>query len=305
MRLDSRLTFLLIAAVLVVSWASGFVGIRFASESATVAQVLFWRSLISGIGLLPLALRRGPRVTRALLWEQVRFAFLGMFLYLGGFAFAIGQGVPTGLVALMADLVPLGIAALSAPLLGQRLSGRQWVGLLVGLGGVVVVSADALVLGSAPVWAYLLPIGAMVSFAVSVLWQERRRHQSLALVQRLCLQTLAAAAMFAPVAALTGGLVPPASGHFLIGIAWLVLVATYGAWLTYYYLVRRYRAAIVSAIIYLSPPLTMIWAWAMFGEPLTVGMGVGLVVTLGGLALVATRQGDTTSVATRSSETGA
>ena len=299
MTLRSRAVFPLLALVLIVCWSSGFVGIRFSTASATVAQILFWRSAISGLGLLPFALRLGPRLTREQVGEQVQYAFLGMFLYLGGFALGIGMGVHTGLVALTADLVPLAIAALSAPVLGQPLSGRQWMGMLVGLCGVLLVSGDAFSIGTAPAWAYLLPVAAMLSFAVSVLLQERRRHQSPTLVQRLALQCLASAAMFAPVAQLTGGLVPPLTTDFVIGIGWLMLLATYGAWSIYYYCLRRYRPAVVSATIYLSPPLTMVWAWAMFGEPLTLGMGVGVVVTLAGLAMVARYE------APRPSEVGA
>lgn len=287
MRLSSRAAFPLLAAVLVVCWSSGFVGIRFATESATVGQVLFWRSLVSGIGLLPFALRARPRITLGHVREQARYAALGMFLYLGLFALAIDRGVPTGLVALMADLVPLAIAALSAPLLAQPLAGRQWTGMLVGLAGVLVVSGDALTLGDAPGWAYLLPVAAMLSFALSVLWQERRREASLGLIARLSLQCLAAAVMFAPVAALSGGIVPQPSAQFAVGIAWLVLLATYGAWLSYYHCLRRYRPAVVSATIYLSPPLTMVWSWVMFGEPLTAAMAIGMAVTLAGVALVA------------------
>ena len=278
--------FPLLSAALVVSWSSGFVGIRFASEVATVPQILFGRSVVSGILLLPLALMTGPRITLRAVAEQGLYAFLGMFLYLGGFALAIGQRVPTGLVALMADLVPLAIAGLSAPLLGQPLTVRQWIGTSVGLLGVVIVSADALVLGSAPVLAYLLPIFGMLAFALSTVLQERRRAADLTVVQRLTLQCLWAALMFAPFAVASGGLVPPLSVDFALGILWLVVLATYGGWLIYYRMLRLYPPAVVSATIYLSPPLTMIWAWALFDEPLTPAMTAGLMVTLAGVALV-------------------
>lgn len=277
-----------LAAILVVSWSSGFVGIRYATEGATVAQVLFWRSLVSGLGLLPLALRWGPKINLAAVKQQAVFAFLGMFLYLGGFALGIGQRVPTGLVALMADLVPLAIAALSAPMLGQELSGRQWLGTGLGLVGVLAVSGDAFALGDAPLWAYALPVLGMIAFAFSILLQERQRAEPLEIWQRLCLQCLAAAVMFAPFAALSGGLAPPMTGDFAFGIGGLVVLATYGAWATYYLCPRLYPAALVSSAIYLSPPVTMIWAWALFGEPLSWMMAGGLVVTLAGVALVAT-----------------
>lgn len=284
----SPLLFLTLATALVICWSSGFVGIRFTTDSATVPQILFGRSLLSGLCLLPLALMRGPRITPRAVLEQGAYAFLGMFLYLGGFALAIGEGVPTGLVALMADLVPLGIAVLSAPLLAQPLSPQQWLGTAVALGGVLLVSADALSLGTAPAHAYALPILGMLAFALSTVMQERRAALPLSIPQRLCLQCLWAAAMFAPVAATTGGLFPPLTLDYAMGMAWLVILATYGGWLIYYLFLRLYPPAMVSATVYLSPPVTMLWAWTLFHEPLTLAMALGLAVTLGGVALVAT-----------------
>lgn len=284
----SPLLFVALATALVISWSSGFVGIRFATDSATVPQILFGRSLLSGLTLLPFALLRGPRITLRAVAEQGLYAFLGMFLYLGGFAVAIGRGVPTGLVALMADLVPLGIAILSAPILGQALSGRQWLGTVVALGGVLLVSADALALGDAPPLAYALPILGMLAFALSTVVQERRAAIPLTIVQRLCLQCLWASVMFAPFAIWSGGLFPPLTASYALGMVWLVVLATYGGWLIYYLFLRLYPPALVSATVYLSPPVTMIWAWALFGEPLTLMMAAGLVITLAGVVLVTT-----------------
>lgn len=134
----------IMALALVLSWSSGFVGIRFASENADVMLVLFWRALVSGLLLLPFALLIGPRIGARALLRQMMFGVAMMFLYLGGFALAIGQRVPTGLVALISDLVPLAIAALSQPLLGHPLSGRQWIGTALGAAGVLIVSLDSL-----------------------------------------------------------------------------------------------------------------------------------------------------------------
>lgn len=298
--MNRRLPFLfpLLAAALVLSWSSGFVGIRYASQVASVPQILFGRSLFSGLSLLPLALLTGPRITLRGLGEQGVYAFLGMFLYLGGFALAIGYGVPTGLVALMADLVPLAIAVLSAPLLGQPLTRRQWLGTGLGLTGVGVVSADALGFGAAPALAYALPVLGMLAFALSIVIQERRANADLTIVQRLTLQCLWASLMFAPFAQASGGLFPAASLAYGLGMAWLVVLATYGGWLIYYLMLRLYPPAAVSATIYLSPPLTMAWAWAMFGEPLTLTMVLGLIVSLAGVAMVAARPAQHTAPAT-------
>ncbi|NEY89981.1 DMT family transporter [Tabrizicola oligotrophica] len=285
--------FLGLALALLVAWSSGFVGIRFTHEVATVPQILFARSLCSGLGLLPFLIgpwAKGPKIGARDVTEQGLYAFLGMFLYLGGFAMGIGAGVPTGLVALMADLVPLGIAALSAPLLGQRLTPRQWLGTAIACAGVLAVSADALALGAAPVWAYALPILGMLAFAVSTVLQERRGGSRLTIPQRLGLQCLWAAVFFAPFAAAGGGLFPAITPDYVLGIGWLVVLATYGGWLIYYLFLRLYPPAMVSAVVYLSPPVTMVWAFALFGEPLTWRMALGLLVTLCGVALVAGRK---------------
>ncbi len=284
----SPLLFLALAAALVISWSSGFVGVRFANDAATIPQVLFGRSVISGLLLLPVALLYGPKLGLRAVMEQGLYAFLGMFLYLGGFALAIGQGVPTGLVALMADLVPLGIAVLSAPILGQPLTRRQWIGTAVALTGVLLVSADALALGDAPPLAYALPILGMLAFALSTVVQERKAVLPLSIPQRLSLQCLWAAAMFAPFALASGGFFPTLTADFALGMAWLVVLATYGGWLIYYLFLRLYPPAMVSATVYLSPPVTMLWAWVLFSEPLTWVMALGLAVTLAGVALVAT-----------------
>lgn len=62
---------------------------------------------MSGIILLPFALAFGPRMRLEAVLPQMAFGVMAVFIYLGGFALAIGQRVPTGLVALISDLVPL------------------------------------------------------------------------------------------------------------------------------------------------------------------------------------------------------
>jgi len=285
-----RFLFPFLALLLILFWSSGFVGIRFASEQAPVFLVLFWRTLISGLLLLPFALWIGPRLSRRVLVEQAGLGFFGNFLYLGGFAFAIGQRVPTGLVALIADLVPLAIAALSGPLLGHRLTRRQWVGTAIGVAGVLLVSAGTLEAGDAPPLAYLLPIAGMLAFALAITMQKRMGATETPVHQSICIQCLTGSAFFAASALAEGGLTPPADPHFAIGILWLVLFATFGCYGIYYLCLRLYPPARISSVIYLSPPVTMLWAWAMFGEPLTPIMFAGLAVTMGGVFLAASRR---------------
>lgn len=272
------------ATALVIGWSSGFVGIRFTNEEASVVLLLFWRMLLSGLILLPFALVFGPRLRLGAVLPQVGFGVLSMFLYLGGFALAIEQRVPTGLVALISDLLPLAVVALSQPLLGERLSGRQWLGTAIAVAGVLIVSLDSLSVGTAPLWAYAMTVGSMLVFALASVLHKGRRSLHMPVHQSLCIHTLTGALLFGLCALAVGdGLRPPMTRDFAIGMAWLVLIATFAAYSVYYTSLRLFPVAKVTAAIYLSPPVTMIWAWALFGEPLTGAMFVGLAVTLAGV----------------------
>lgn len=285
-RPSSRHPFLwpIMAALLIVGWSSGFVGIRFASEGANVFLILLWRTLLSGVILLPFALALGPRLNLRVVGFQMAFGVMSVFLYLGGFALAIEQRVPTGLVALISDLLPLAIAALSQPVLGERLLALQWAGTAVAVLGVVIVSFDSLTFGSAPLWAYGLTVASMGFFALASVLHKGRKELHLPVHQALCIQTLTGAILFGACALIAGGgITPPMTVDFAIAMAWLVLIATFMTYAVYYTSLRLFPVAKVSAAIYLSPPVTMIWAWALFGEPISVVMFIGLGVTLVGV----------------------
>ena len=273
----------LLATLLILGWSSGFVGIRYANQEASVMLLLFWRTLLSGLILLPFALAIGPRLSMRAVRDQALFGIMAVFLYLGGFALAIEQKVPTGLVALISDLLPLAIAALSQPVLGERLTSRQWMGTAIAVIGVLIVSLDSLSLGTAPVWAYGLTVGSMLIFAVASVLHRRRRQQTIPVHQSLCVQTLTGSALFGACALTQGSLAPPMTRDFAIGMIWLVLISTFLAYAVYYTSLRLFPVAKVSAAIYLSPPVTMLWAWVMFSEPLTTAMFAGLLVTLAGV----------------------
>lgn len=275
----------LTATLLVVAWSSGFVGTRYASDQASVMLVLFWRTLLSGLILLPFALTIGPRMRVRAVLEQMTYGAMIVFLYLGGFALAIEQRVPTGLVALISDLVPLAIAALAQPLLGERLNARQWLGTAIAVGGVLMVSFDSLAFGSAPIWAYGLTVGSMLIFALASVLQKRRRTIHMPIHQCISIQMLTGAALFGIAAAMQGNLAPPITRDFAIGMAWLVLIATFASYSIYYTSLRLFPVAKVTAVIYLSPAVTMLWAWALFSEPLTATMFVGLAITFVGVWL--------------------
>ncbi len=152
---------------------------------------------------------------------------------------------------------------------------------------MLLACGGSLHVGSGALWAYGLPIAGTVTLAVVVLLQKRWPAQQMAVHQSLAIQCLSAAAVFALLAWHEGSVMPVMRMEFVGGILWLVFVATFMSWGIYYLALRSSSPARVSSVLYLSPPLTLVWARIKFGEPLSWAMALGLAVSLAGIILVA------------------
>lgn len=278
---------LALEAALVVAWSSGFVGTRFSIDHASAFLVVFWRCVVVTLALLPWVAAPLRRTPLALLLRHAGIGLLAMAGYLAGVAKGIEYGVPAGLAALIADLLPIGTALLGAGLLGQRLRGRAWLGLLLGLLGVILVTRDALAWGGTPLWSYGLPLLGMLSLALATLWQKQADSPaSMGLLSNLWLQCAISAVAFAALAGREGSLLPVASAGFALSVLWTAVLSTLGGYGLYWICLRRSSPTRVASVLYLSPAVTLLWAWAMFGEPLSWLMLVGTAVSACGIWMV-------------------
>ena len=267
-----------LGAGLVLLWSSGFVGATMGTASATAITLLTWRFLVAG-GVL-LAWRRA-RITPL----QVVLGLLSQGGYLMGVYEAAQLGVAAGTSALIAALQPVVTVVLGQRLLGERAGPRQWMGLLIGLGGVALVVGDDLTGSTAPLWAYALPFGSMLALVAATII-ERRVSPATSVGDSLVVQCGTSAVLFAGLAAATGQLVPPMTGSFWFSVGWIVVLSTFGAYGCYWALLRRTSATTVSSLLYLTPPTTMVLAWLMFGQGLTGRGLLGLAICLAGVVLV-------------------
>ncbi|KPW76055.1 hypothetical protein ALQ65_01555 [Pseudomonas syringae pv. coriandricola] len=270
----------LLEAALLLTWSSGFVGARFSLDYAPPLLVVFWRCVVVTLILLPFVARQLITIAPVLLLKNAGIGLLAMTGYVAGVTQGIALGVPAGLAALLADLLPLGMALLAALFLGQRLSWKIWAGLLVGLVGVVLVTHSALAWGDAPLWAYGLPLLGMFSLAIATLWQKRSSASPpMALLPNLWLQCCVSSFAFAIIQGTQGSLAPIPSSGFALSVLWTVGLATLGGYGLYWTCLRRATATRVASVLYLSPPVTMLWAWAMFDEPLSWQIAFGMAVS--------------------------
>jgi len=280
-------------ALMVIAWSSGFVGMRFSTDYAPVFLVVLWRCAVLSVCLLPFVAREIVNAPASVLLRQAAIGLFALTGYIAGVAKGIELGVSAGLSALIANLLPVGTVAIASIFLRERVSGRTWAGMALGMAGVLMVSRDALTLGSAPLWAYALPVAGMMSLAVASIWQQRSasRAASLSLLPTLWIHCVVSCLVFACLQMSQGSVMPIATIGFAASVGWTAAISTIGGYGLYWVCLRRSSPARVSSVLFLSPSVTFVWAWALFGEPLSWPMLVGTIVSGLGIVVMTRPQG--------------
>jgi len=273
-------------ALFVVLWSTGFIGAKFGLPYAEPLTFLLIRFLLVCLFLTAIALLTGarwPREPRQLL----HLAVIGLLIhatYLGGIFIAIHRGLPAGTAALITGLQPLLTAVVAAPYLGERVSARQWLGLLLGFGGVFLVVADRSGLAETNVANVLPAVIAVIGITAGTLYQKRHGG-SMDLRTGSVIQFGASAALFALLAPLTETMEVTWTGEFVFALGWLVVVLSLGAVSLLILLIRRGAASRVASLFYLVPSAVALFAYLIFGETFGIQGVVGIVVTAVGVLL--------------------
>lgn len=277
----------LASVALVVMWSSGYVGAELGIRAGgTPLQLLGWRFSILGVLLMSVCLVLGVRVTDRRAWA--RQAMLGLFsqaIFLFMIFEGVARGVDGGTAALIAALQPLLVATAAGRFLGERTTPGMWVGMLLGMAGVVVVVSGGLGSGSAQWWAYLFPVVGMLSLATGTVLTQRLRPTE-TLLQSITMQSVVAGVVLMAAALLTGQAAPVAELDFWAAVAWLVFLSTLCGYVLFVFVTRSRGATVASVLLYLTPPTTMLWVWLMFGVPVTPLAVAGMAVSAAGVILV-------------------
>ena len=277
--------------VFVGLWSSAFVTAKVGVQYATPFSMLMLRFGIVSIlfGLILLAVRHWRNATQGLPTRQViaLTALVGLLLhgiYLGSVFFAMSQGLPAGISALIVSLQPLLASGLAIILFDEKLRGVQVLGMLAGIFGVVLVLLPKIGGALPMVGLFSVTIGLAAVTGGTLL--QKKIGAKINLLASNLIQSLAATAFFLVICATVE---PPQidwQPPFLLALAWLVLMVSMGAYLILMVMIRRDSMAAVSSLMFLVPPVTAIIAAIGFDEPLTMLGIIGFCVTSGGVYLV-------------------
>ena len=274
----------------VLIWSTGFVVARYGMPHAPPLTFLSLRYALSVLCFgVWIALARAAWPKGRAQWGHL--AVTGLLMqagYLGGVWAAIKHGIAAGTVSLIVGLQPV-LTALWVSFVASRrrhantVTAGQWLGLLLGLAGLVLVVWRKLGVGEVNALNFGLSLLALLSITVGALYQKR--HVAPCDVRTAsCVQMLAALAVSLPFSLLERERL--VWHPELIGaLVWSVLVLTLGGSSLLFILLQRSAATRVTSLFYLVPPCTALMAWVLFDELLTPAVLAGMALAALGVWL--------------------
>lgn len=274
-----------VPTLFVFLWATGFLVARYGMPHAPPLAFLSLRFALALAVLLAMVAASGAPWPPA---GQVRhLAVAGLLIqagYLSGVWCAIRLGMPAGVSALIVNLQPI-LTAAAGPWLGEHVSRRQWLGLVLGFAGVALVVLDKMSTQGVSTVTVALSLLALASITLGSLYQKRYCAR-FDLRTGAAVQYAASLAVVGPLAWWLEDWVFDWTGELVFALAWSVLALSVGAIFLMFTLMRGGQATRVTSLFYLVPPVTVAMAWALFGERFALPSAIGLVVAMAGVAIV-------------------
>ena len=280
----SRRGWLLFAAVGIL-WGVPYLLIKVAVGALSPASLVFWRTALAALLLLPLAASRGQlrpllRHWRALLvFTAVEIAVPWLFLA------SAEQRLTSSLAGLLIAAVPMVGALLAWATGGERLGPLRQLGLLIGLAGVAaLVGLD---LHASDVWALLEMAVVVVGYAVGP-FLLTRYLSSLPSLGVTAASLGLTALVYLPFAILQLPARWPA-WNVVGSVVGLAVVCTAVVFLLFFALIAEAGPVRATVMTYVNPAVAVALGVALLGEPFTWGVGVGFALVLAG-SVLATRR---------------
>jgi drug/metabolite transporter (DMT)-like permease len=276
--------FLFVAMCLI--WGIPYLFIRIAVGELTPATLVFFRTGLAAIVLLPIAIRRGGLPSLLDKWRPL-LAFAAVEIAIPWLALASAEKqITSSLAGLLISAVPL-VGTVIAPLIGTRekIGSVNLAGLLLGLVGVAaIVGFDIRVTG----WVPLAEMAVVVvGYAVGPAILSRYLS-GLPSVNVIAASLVVSAVAYAPLAAFQWPRAMP-SGPVVGSVAVLALVCTALAFLLFFALIAEIGPVRATVITYVNPAVAAVAGVLVLRETFSAGMGIGFVLVLVGSTLATRR----------------
>ena len=275
--------------VFILLWSSAFITTKPIVDNSEPFSALCFRFFFVAIGFFIYSI-----FTKKIILDKKNYIIQSLFsgilfhgLYLGGVFFSVSKGLPTGIAALIVTLQPILTNALAGPILNEKVTWKQWIGVILGfLGACLVLGYD--VGSTLPIIGILASIVALIAITASTLWQKKLSNNLPLSVSNMyqaiggCLFHLILIIVF----------VDPYinfSTTFIIAMSHQIILVSFGAFTILMYLIKNNSASKTVTIFFLIPATSAAMAWLFLNESLSTYDVFGFLIASFGV-FIATRE---------------
>ena len=274
--------------IFIILWSSAFITTKPLIDNSDPFSALAFRFFIVTIGFFLFCVYTKQKffVSKRNFIESFFSGILFHGLYLGGVFYSISKGMPTGIAALIVTLQPILTNALSGPILNEKVTIKQWVGVILGFSGA------ALVLGfdigsDIPFIGFVATVIALIAITSSTIWQKKLSN-NLPLSVSNMYQALGGVIFHIVIIIFFAKPYINFSQTFIIAMSHQVFLVSFGAFTILMYLIKHNSASKTVSIFFLIPATSAFMAWLFLNESLTNLDLIGFLITSIGV-YIATR----------------
>jgi drug/metabolite transporter (DMT)-like permease len=274
--------------IFILLWSSAFITTKPIIDNSDPFSALAFRFGLVAIGffLFSIYSKKKIIVDRKNFFESFFSGVLFHGVYLGGVFFSISKGMPTGIAALIVTLQPILTNALSGPILNEKVSVKQWIGVLLGFSGAVMVLGFDIG-NEIPTIGLVATIIALVAITTSTIWQKKLSNNLPLSVSNMN-QALGGFIFHIIIIILFAEPYIDFSTTFLVAMSHQIFLVSFGAFTILMFLIKRNSASKTVSIFFLIPPTSALMAWLFLNESLSNLDLLGfLIATIG--VYIATR----------------
>ena len=160
----------------ILLWSSAFITTKPIVDNSDPFAALAFRFFFVAIGFYFFSVyqKQSIFVNKKNIFESIISGVFFHGFYLGGVFYSISIGMPTSIAALIVTLQPILTNILAVPLLGEKVTSKQWVGVLLGFfGATIVLGID--VGKEIPQLGLIATIIALLAITLSTIWQKKNK----------------------------------------------------------------------------------------------------------------------------------
>ena len=255
--------------IFILLWSSAFITTKPIVDNSDPFAALAFRFFFVAIGfyLFSHYSNHSILIKQRNLIESVLSGVLFHGLYLGGVFYSISVGMPTGIAALIVTLQPILTNALSGPILGEKVTIKQWIGVLLGfIGAALVLGLD--IGHDIPLFGLIATIIALIAITTSTIWQKKLSN-NLPLSVSNFYQALGGCLFHISIVIFFAEPYIDFTQTFFIAMSHQIFLVSFGAFTILMYLIKNNSASKTVSIFFLIPATSAFMAWFFLGEDLT------------------------------------